>query len=51
MRVELDGTFTRGMTVVDQRQVQDSKRANAQVAYRLDAPCIMEVILQSLGDE
>ena len=49
--VELDGTFTRGMTVVDQRQVPEFKHSNARVAYNVHASRAMEVILQSLGVE
>lgn len=46
--VELDGTLTRGMTVVDQRTSRRHDAENVQVAYRIDAPAAMEVVLESL---
>ena len=47
--VELDGTLTRGMTVVDQRRSLRKEPPNVQVAYRIDAKRAMEVVLEALG--
>ena len=47
--VELDGTHTRGMTVVDQRRSLRKEPPNVQVAYRIDAKRAMEVVLEALG--
>ncbi|MYD99011.1 MAG: hypothetical protein F4X98_16700 [Gammaproteobacteria bacterium] len=46
--VELAGSLTRGMTVVDERISRRRDDANAEVAYRIDAPAAMEVVLDSL---
>lgn len=42
--VELDGTLTRGMTVVDQRQVKNRKPDNTSVAMTIDAAAGFELI-------
>ena len=47
--VELDGTLTRGMTVVDRRRGLRGDPPNAQVAYRIDAERAMQVVMESLG--
>ena len=47
--VELAGTFTRGMTVVDERPGPERAPANAQVAYRVDAERALNLVLESLG--
>lgn len=47
--VEVDGTLTRGMTVVDQRVTRRRSPANARVAYRMEAKAGMEVVLDALG--
>ena len=49
--VELDGTLTRGMTVVDQRRGLRSDAAIAKVGYRIDAERALQVVLESLGVE
>ena len=49
--VELDGTLTRGMTVVDQRRGLRGDPANAHVGYRIDAERALQVVLESLGVE
>ena len=49
--VELDGTLTRGMTVVDQRRGLRSDAATAKVGYRIDAERALQVVLESLGVE
>ena len=46
--VELDGSLTRGMTVVDQRVGRRRDPVNANVAYRIDAGRAMEVVMQCL---
>lgn len=46
--VELAGTLTRGMTVVDQRVSRRRDEANVNVAYRIDAVCAMEVVMECL---
>ena len=43
--VELDGTLTRGMTVVDQRNSRQRDPANARVAYRIDADRAMDLVV------
>ena len=47
--VEVDGTLTRGMTVVDQRVARRRGPPNSRVAYRIDAEAGMEVVLEALG--
>ena len=49
--VELDGTLTRGMTVVDQRRGLRSDAATAKVGYRIDAEQALQVVMESLGVE
>ena len=46
--VELTGTLTRGMTVVDQRVSRRRDQANAKVAYEIDAERAWEVVMESL---
>ena len=46
--VELAGTLTRGMTVVDQRVSRRRDQGNAKVAYRIDAERAWEVVMESL---
>ena len=46
--VELAGTLTRGMTVVDQRVSRRRDQANANVAYRIDAERAWDVVMESL---
>ena len=47
--VELAGSLTRGMTVVDERPGGLGAPPNAQVAYRIDAPRAMELVRNALG--
>ena len=49
--VELDGTLTRGMTVVDQRRGLRGDPATAKVGYRIDAEQALQVVMESLGVE
>ena len=49
--VELDGTLTRGMTVVDRRRGLRGDPANANVACRIDAERALQVVMESLGVE
>ena len=46
--VELRGTLTRGMTVVDERVSRRRDPANANVAYDIDAERAWEVVMESL---
>ena len=46
--VEVEGALTRGMTVVDERPGRRGAPANAQVAYRIDAPRALALVLESL---
>lgn len=46
--IELDGTLTRGMTVVDQRNSRRRDSANARVAYRIDADRAMDLVLECM---
>lgn len=46
--VELAGTLTRGMTVVDQRVSRRRDQANARVAYGIDAERAWDVVMESL---
>ena len=47
--VEVDGTLTRGMTVVDQRMTRRRNPPNARVGYRIDAEKGMAQVLEALG--
>lgn len=46
--IELDGTLTRGMTVIDQRNSRRRDPANATVAYRIDADRAMDLMLECM---
>ena len=46
--VETEGKLTRGMTVVDERVSRRRGPATAKVAYRIDAPAAMEIVLAAL---
>ena len=46
--IELDGTLTRGMTVIDQRSSRRRDPANARVAYRIDADRAMDLVLECM---
>ncbi len=45
--IELDGTLTRGMTIVDQRGEGLGEPPNAQVAYDPDAAAVMALVHQA----
>jgi inosine-uridine nucleoside N-ribohydrolase len=45
--VELDGTLTRGMTVVDERPRGQPESNNVEVAYHVDADAAMSAILDA----
>ena len=47
--VELHGTLTRGMTVVDERVTRKRDPANAAVAYRIDAAAALRLIMDVLA--
>ena len=46
--IELDGTLTRGMTVIDQRSSRRRDPTNAKVAYRIDARRAMDLVLECM---
>ncbi|MCZ6644170.1 MAG: nucleoside hydrolase [Gammaproteobacteria bacterium] len=46
--VELDGTHTRGMTVVDERVTRRRDPANVEVAYSIDADRAMALVVESV---
>lgn len=48
--VELHGTLTRGMTVVDERVTRKRDPANAAVAYRIDADTALRHIMDVLAE-
>lgn len=47
--VELTGTLTRGMTVVDQRPSRDRQAANADVATAVDAARLLDLVRDAIG--
>jgi inosine-uridine nucleoside N-ribohydrolase len=47
--VELTGTLTRGMTVVDQRPIRATEAANAAVAETVDALAVLGLIRQAVA--
>jgi len=47
--IELAGTFTRGMTVVDQRGMRNAAATNAKVAMRADGPHCMELLFETVS--
>ena len=48
--VELTGTHTRGMTVVDQRKRRDPGRANVEVGHAIDASAGMDLVFEALAE-
>lgn len=46
--VELTGRLTRGMTVVDERGVKEMGPNNVSLAYGLDAPAALELLLETV---
>ena len=49
VRVELDGSLTRGMTVVDQRSGQERESPNVEVAQTIDSDKAMSFLLEALA--
>jgi inosine-uridine nucleoside N-ribohydrolase len=47
--VELDGTHTRGMTVIDDRHVKSRTKANTQVLETIDADAAFAVIVDAVS--
>lgn len=47
--IELSGAFTRGMTVVDQREVTDITAANADVAMSADGERVLDLLYETLS--
>ena len=50
VRVEIDGTLTRGMTVVDERGLRAAGPANCRIAYRADAGQVIDLIMQAVRE-
>jgi inosine-uridine nucleoside N-ribohydrolase len=50
VHVEIDGTQTRGMTVVDERGPRAGGPANCRVAYRADAESAIGLIMQAVRE-
>tara|TARA_B100000700_G_scaffold157666_1_gene174954 strand:- start:3126 stop:4055 length:930 start_codon:yes stop_codon:yes gene_type:complete len=50
VRVEIDGTLTRGMTVIDERGPRAAEPANCRVAYRAHAERVIELIMQAVRE-
>ncbi len=46
--VEANGTYTRGMTVVDQRPSLNKEPPNAEVGYQLDSGATMKIVTETL---
>lgn len=49
--VELDGTHTRGMTLVDRRTTRRRGDPNVEVAYGVDADAAMALVMASIADQ
>ena len=50
VQVELAGTHTRGMTLVDERGPRASAEANCQVAYGVDADAVIALIMKAVRE-
>ena len=50
VQVELAGTHTRGMTMVDERGPRASAEANCQVAYGVDADAVIALIMKAVRE-
>jgi len=50
VQVELAGTHTRGMTLVDERGPRASAEANCQVAYGVDADAVIALIMAAVRE-
>ncbi len=48
--IELAGQHTRGMTVVDERQIISQENANTQVAYHIESQKATELLLAAIDD-
>jgi inosine-uridine nucleoside N-ribohydrolase len=48
--IELSGTYTRGMTVVDERNITPPRPYNAEVAYRAHATEVLGLIVDAAID-
>ncbi|MEZ4608036.1 MAG: nucleoside hydrolase [Deinococcales bacterium] len=49
VRVELQGSYTRGMTVVDNRGVKSNQVSNVEVAYKIDRDKALEVLCETIA--
>jgi inosine-uridine nucleoside N-ribohydrolase len=47
--VETAGTYTRGMTVVDQRHLREPEPTNCHVLMTVDAPAVLELVVAALA--
>ena len=50
VHVEVDGTHTRGMTVVDERGLRADGPANCGVAYEADADSLVDLVMQAVRE-
>jgi inosine-uridine nucleoside N-ribohydrolase len=48
VQVELAGTHTRGMTLVDERGPRASAEANCRVAYGVDADAVIALVMEAV---
>jgi len=48
IQVELAGTHTRGMTLVDERGPRASAEANCRVAYGVDADAVIALVMEAV---
>ncbi|MFV1990635.1 MAG: nucleoside hydrolase [Acidimicrobiales bacterium] len=50
VQIELDGTLTRGMSVVDERTSLDVAPANVEVAYGVDREALFQLMFDAVAD-
>jgi inosine-uridine nucleoside N-ribohydrolase len=50
MQIELQGTLTRGMSVVDERRGGSSQPANVELAYEVDGQAILDLMFDAIAD-
>jgi inosine-uridine nucleoside N-ribohydrolase len=50
VRVELTGTHTRGMTLVDERGTSATAEANCRVAYGVDADAVIALVMEAVRE-
>ncbi len=50
VRVELTGTHTRGMTLVDERGTRGTAEANCRVAYGVDADAVIALVMAAVRE-